>query len=198
MRSAAGEGAGETTPPLAASYNSAMEFILREFRPSDFETLWRIDQQCFAPGIAYSRLELAAYIRGRGSFTLIAEPSGGETSSLGRQTRQGLGDEPLSGVLGFIVAEANRHKVGHILTIDVPPSIRRLGVGSKLLAAAEERLRGENCNSVVLETAVDNSAALAFYKRNRYDIVKTIPRYYPNGVDAFVLERRLLSRPEEK
>jgi ribosomal-protein-alanine N-acetyltransferase len=46
---------------------------------------------------------------------------------------------------------------------------------------------------VRLETAVDNASALAFYKRHKYDLVRTIPRYYPGGVDAFVLRKDLLS-----
>jgi ribosomal protein S18 acetylase RimI-like enzyme len=54
-------------------------------------------------------------------------------------------------------------------------------------------LRSENCHTVTLETAVDNVAALAFYKRHSYDVVKTIPRYYSNGVDALLLEKNLLS-----
>ena len=177
------------------SYNDGVEFTLREFRQDDFETLWRIDQECFVQGIAYSRPELAAYIRQRGSFTLVAEPMVGKADFNGPQVLtvdSASGRESMPGVLGFIVAEANRRGIGHILTIDVPPASRRFGVGSKLLATAEERLRAASCRSVVLETAVDNSAAVAFYKRHRYDIVKTIPRYYPNGVDAFVLEKELL------
>jgi len=164
-------------------YNNRVEFALREFRRQDFNSLWRIDQECFAPGIAYSRLELAAYIRLRGAFTVVAETAGPAVESAGQ-------------VLGFIIAQANRAQanrrgVGHVLTIDVPPKSRRLGVGSKLLAMAEERLRAAPCHSVVLETAVDNAAALAFYKRHQYSVVKTIPRYYSNGVDAFVLEKDL-------
>ena len=156
-------------------YNSGVEFVLREFRRADFDSLWRIDQECFAPGIAYSRVELAAYIRLRGAFTMVAV------------------DDSEVKILGFIVAQANRRGVGHILTIDVPPASRRFGVGSKLLATAEERLGAASCHSVVLETAVDNAVALAFYKRHQYSVVKSIPRYYSNGVDAFVLEKDLLS-----
>ena len=160
-----------------------MEFALRAFRREDFDSLWRIDQECFVPGIAYSRLELAAYIRLRGAFTLVAESLTG--GPVGESSAQ---------VLGFIVAQANRRGVGHILTIDVPPASRRLGVGSKLLATAEDRLRAALCRSVVLETAVDNAAALAFYKRHDYSVLKTIPRYYSNGVDAFVLGKELLRK----
>lgn len=161
--------------------SNLMEFTLREYRSHDFDRLWHIDQECFAPGIAYSQLELAAYIRRRGSFTLVAEAS---NTTAGADSRLGI--------LGFIVAEANRRRIGHVLTIDVLPGNRRLGVGSKLLATAEERLRAMPCRSVVLETAVDNASALAFYKRHGYNIVNTIPRYYSNGLDAFMLEKELL------
>jgi [ribosomal protein S18]-alanine N-acetyltransferase len=162
-------------------YNGEVEFALREFRREDFNHLWRIDQECFAPGIAYSRLELAAYIQLRGSFTVVAEPVGVAVESAAK-------------VLGFIVAQVKRRGVGHILTIDVPPAGRRFGIGSKLLTTAEERLRATACRSVVLETAVDNAAALAFYKRHHYSVVKTLPRYYSNGVDALGLEKELLPR----
>jgi ribosomal-protein-alanine N-acetyltransferase len=164
-----------------------VEFALREFRREDFNNLWRIDQECFAPGIAYSRLELAAYIQLRGSFTVVAEALG-----------VGPAVESPAKVLGFIVAQVKRRGIGHILTIDVPPASRRFGIGSKLLTTAEERLRAAACRSVVLETAVDNAAALAFYKRHHYSVVKTMPRYYSNGVDAFVLEKELLRSSGDK
>jgi ribosomal protein S18 acetylase RimI-like enzyme len=172
-------------------YNGGVEFVLREFRREDFDSLWRIDQECFAPAIAYSRQELAAYLRLRGAFTVVAEPV--------RDKRKRPEIDPALvqavplRILGFIVAQANRRGVGHILTIDVPPAHRRSGIGSQLLGMAEDRLRAAPCHTVVLETAVDNADALAFYKRHQYSVVKTIPRYYSNGVDAFVLEKQLHS-----
>ena len=146
-----------------------MRFILRDFRTEDFDTLWKIDQQCFAPGIAYSRMELKFYIKRRGSFTLVAEAE--------------------ENTVGFIVAEAGRKNIGHIITIDVLPEARRFRIGSKLLQAAEDRLLNAACHGVVLETAVDNTSALSFYKRHGYFVVKTVPNYYSNGVDAFLLEK---------
>jgi len=164
-------------------------FTLRDFRREDFETLWRIDQSCFPPGISYGRLELSAYIRRRGAFTLVAE------SAESGQAERGEIAKPAPSILGFIVAEASRRGMGHIITIDVVLSARRFGVGSKLLAAAEERLQSEGVAQVFLEAAVDNKTALAFYKRHDYFVVKTVPRYYSNGLDAFVLQKDLLPSP---
>ena len=156
-----------------------MSFTVRDFQLEDFENLWRIDQDCFPPGISYSRQELKFYVRRRGAVTLIAA-SDPEKSD----------PHPAQGeVAGFIVAHPG--STGHIVTIDVIVSARRSGVGSLLLRTAEDRLRSAGSRAVALETAVDNISALAFYKRHGYSVVKTIPRYYSNGVDALVLQKEL-------
>jgi len=177
-----------------SGYNNGVKFVLRDYRPEDFESLWSIDQKCFAPGIAYSQRELAAYIRKRGSFTLVAEAMAPHGKTPPGDT--GSSVEPAPGIVGFIVAEHNRRGVGHVISIDVLPASRRFGVGSKLLFAVEDRLRVVACHTIVLETAVDNAPALAFYKRHRYSVAKIIPRYYSNGVDAFVLSKDLLFASE--
>ena len=83
--------------------------------------------------------------------------------------------------------------MGHIITIDVRPQARRRHIGSALLEGAENRLRATNCHAVRLETAVDNASAISFYKRHGYDVIKVIPHYYSNGLDALLLEKKLLS-----
>jgi len=100
--------------------------------------------------------------------------------------------EPVS-ILGFLVAHRGSKGEGHIITIDVLPTFRRSGVGRSLLRAAEDRLGASNCDAVRLETAVDNRAALSFYKRQGYFIEGAITQYYPNGTDALVLRKELLS-----
>jgi [ribosomal protein S18]-alanine N-acetyltransferase len=182
----------------ACLYNDSVPFTIQDFRPTDFDALWRIDQECFPPGISYSRAELRAYMRRRGSFTLVAVGNGiptGVDSDSGTSRKYSsamvLGDGSFA---GFIVAEADNRASGHIITIDVVNTARRSGVGSLLLRAAEDRLRGAGCRSVELETAVDNLSALSFYKRHGYTVITTFPRYYSNGVDALVLEKPLTGK----
>ncbi len=156
-----------------------MRFTVRDYRREDFDTLWTIDQSCFPPGISYSQYELRSYVRRPDAFTLVAE-SAQEPEQRGRE------------ILGFLVAKSSR-KVGHIITIDVRSEARRHRIGSALLDIAESRLGTANCRLVRLETAVDNVSALAFYKRRGFDVIKTIPRYYSNHVDALLLEKDLHS-----
>ena len=119
------------------------------------------------------------YTRRRGAFTLVTIDSNREASN--------------GEILGFIVAHPGNR--GHIITIDVVATTRRSGAGSALLRAAEERLQAAGSPEIWLETAVDNVSALSFYKRHGYSVVKTIPRYYSNGVDALVLSKKLAAIP---
>jgi len=144
---------------------------IREFIESDFARLWSIDQACFDHDLAYSRAELRFYMRLQGAFTLVSEAAGE--------------------ILGFIVARAMRNRTGHVITIDVVAAARHKGIGRGLLLAAEERLVRCGCRSVTLETAVDNLAAIAFYQRHQYSIMRTIRAYYSNGLDALVMQKAL-------
>lgn len=153
---------------------------LREFHPSDFEAIWRLDQVCFDEETAYSKLELEHYIGLKNSFTLIAE------AELEAKSQRS------TALCGFIVAQRRRGGFGHIITIDVDPDFRKHGIGTKLLTAAQERLAREGCHTMYLETAVNNLAAIAFYKRHHYSVVRTIPRYYhASGLDAFLMSAKL-------
>jgi ribosomal-protein-alanine N-acetyltransferase len=158
-------------------------FRVRAYQKTDFESLWQIDQSCFEPKLAYSRFELAVYMRRPGSFTLVAE-TGAPRNEPGNGSRA-------KQILGFIVAEYRR-KTGHIITIDVLQESRRSGIGSALLHAAEEHLRKAGATAVELETPVNNETAIRFYKGLDYFVEKTVRGYYSNQLDALVMRKELV------
>jgi [ribosomal protein S18]-alanine N-acetyltransferase len=166
-----------------------VDFTLRDFQSNDLEVLWRIDQECFPPGIAYSKAELRAYIDSAAAFAIVAEIASQKSKASASSLFPEAGAS--SPIAGFIVAEANRKGIGHIITIDVLPEGRRSGIGFALLSAAEERLRRAQCERVRLEAAVENVVALSFYKRHGYAVVKTIRGYYSNSGDAYLLAKAL-------
>ena len=168
-----------TLLPLSR-YNGGVLFRIRQFEKADFDTLWRIDQACFDPQLAYSRPEMAFYMRRPGSFTLVAEA---EDSKV-----------PGNGILGFIVAETRR-KTGHIITIDVVAEARRTGIGSALLRSAEDQLLRAGVVAVALETPVNNEAAIRFYKQKGYFVEKTVAGYYSGQMDALVMTKELAHSP---
>jgi [ribosomal protein S18]-alanine N-acetyltransferase len=182
--------------PLAIRDFGVGDFEIRDFLPADLDTLWRIDQECFPPGISYSRNELRHYLRRQGAFGLVAwatrklDRHDPRKTAVPRIELTQSADNSPSSVAGFIVTEVE-HGKGHVITIDVVAAARRHGVGSLLICGAEERLRGSGYSLVELETAVDNLSALAFYKRHGYVVVESLPRYYSNGVDALLLQKPL-------
>jgi ribosomal-protein-alanine N-acetyltransferase len=139
---------------------------LRPYTPEDFESLYEIDQACYAPDIAYSRPELRAYLRFPGADCLIA--------TLRRKS------------VGFCLSAHQEHR-GHIITIDVLDSYRRHGVGSLLLKDAERRLSEYGVREVSLETAIDNHSAIAFWQKHGYRTRGIWRGYYPGGRDAYAM-----------
>ncbi|MGA9930325.1 MAG: N-acetyltransferase [Terriglobales bacterium] len=173
-------------------YNGGVSFRIRQFETADFDALWRIDQACFDPQLAYSPRELAFYMRRPGSFTLVAESADVRNKSRSDGPNNGgpPAENPGVAILGFIVAETRR-RTGHVITIDVVEEARRAGIGSALLHAAEEQLVRAGARAVALETPVNNAAAIRFYKQKGYFVEKTVTGYYSNQMDALVMTKDL-------
>ena len=72
--------------------------------------------------------------------------------------------------------------------IVVDPASQQQGIGTRLLNAVEERLRGEGCRLVVVETSSrdDYAPTRAFYERRGYARTAAIPAYYAPGDDLVI------------
>ena len=154
-----------------------VDFLIRDYRAADFDFLWKIDQICFPPGIAYTQMDLTGFVTRRKAITRVAEFAPFSEFS--------------GGIAGFAVAQPIRN-IGRILTLDILPEARRFGLGSRLMRDCEARLHDAGCRQVFLETAVDNQAALGLYQKLGYEIVRTLPLYYPtHALDAYLMGRAL-------
>jgi len=151
-----------------------MEFRLRDYTPADFETLYKIDRACFERGIAYSQNELAWYLSQRETVALVAEELGPQGPA----------------AAGYIIAQAARESAC-IITLDVLQEYRRAGMGTALLQETERRLATMNVRYVELQTATNNAAGVAFWKRHGYRTSGIAPAYYLGRTDAYLMTKSL-------
>lgn len=144
---------------------------IRPAARKDLDALYDLDQRCFRPGIAYSKTELRYFLFHLRSVSVVAED-----------------DEAIA---GFAIVEfelqQGRH-IGHIVTIDVAPEQRRHGIGRLLMDALLDVCRDTKAESLRLEVAVDNDAALAFYKSLGFIEIGRIPGFYMGKLDALTMK----------
>lgn len=149
-----------------------MAVTLRSYEPHDFSALYRLDQSCFPAGISYSKTTLRYFLTLHTADCIIAMDGGV--------------------IVGFILTEENP-PLAHIITLDVNEAHRRRGIGSTLLTESERNLALRGVRSILLETATDNEAAVAFWKRRGYRIEAVMKRYYLGKLDAYEMRKILLA-----
>lgn len=158
-----------------------MPLVLRSYEPHDFNALHRLDQSCFPAGISYSKTTLRYFLTIPSADCVVAL------------------DE--NKIAGFIVSEENP-PLAHIITLDVDETHRRRRIGTALLEKLESDLAARGVRSILLETASDNEAGVAFWKRHGYRIEATLKRYYLGRIDAYEMRKILPAaanaRPAQK
>jgi ribosomal-protein-alanine N-acetyltransferase len=95
--------------------------------------------------------------------------------------------------VGFVLA-LNLRQEYEILSLGVLPERRREGIGSTLLDSVCSAGRVSGAEFIVLEVAVDNSAALALYTSRGFRSIGHRRNYYRQAnrrVDALVLQLAL-------
>ena len=149
---------------------------LRTYEPHDFGALFKLDQSCFPPGIAYSKTTLRYFLTLPSAECLLAVT---ETK-----------------VVGFILSEVYA-PLAHLITLDVAEAYRRSGVGSILLETMEDALVTQGVHTILLETAVNNDAAVAFWQRHGYRSEAVLKRYYLGRTDAYEMRKLLPARRQK-
>lgn len=131
-------------------------------RPTDAPWLSRLHRTAFPPAEAWSATVIALQLEAPGGFGLL-DPRGGM-------------------ILGRAIA-----REAEVLTLAVEPGMRRGGIGRGLLAGAMARARALDADTMFLEVAVTNEAAIGLYRGVGFEQVGLRRRYYADGTDALIM-----------
>jgi ribosomal-protein-alanine N-acetyltransferase len=93
--------------------------------------------------------------------------------------------------VGYVVGAKRRDGSGHVISIAVRPEWRRRGIGTKLMEALLDAFKKRGLRKAVLEVAVSNREAIAFYERLGFKATALLKGYYPWGEDAYFMTKEL-------
>ncbi len=143
-------------------------YMIRTARLGDFFKLHSLEKSCFGTD-AWPWFDILAALTFPETIRLVAEQQ--------------------EALVGFVIGDRRRHKdMGWIASIGVHPEYRRRGIGRRLLLACE---RDISTRRLRLSLRPSNRAALELYLSEGYLEVDRWRRYYRDGEDALVMEKRL-------
>ena len=147
------------------------DFLVRRMQPADLDRILEIEHACFRKD-AYDRNLFAAYARKCGGLFLIARD---------RKRRE---------TCGYILT--CRHRGGaELVSIAVDPVARTRGAASALMESTLRRLKRNRTGRLILMVKLTNWRALRFYRKFGFEKVKVVKRYYEDGRDGWLMEKRL-------
>ena len=130
--------------------------------------LCEIETECFDTE-TFTKQQIARLLTSYNSVSLIAREEGNIVGF----------------VIGVIQAEENS-LIGHIVTIDVSRSHRRMGLGIRLLQEIERIFKEKGVETCCLEAREDNRVALNLYQKLGYRKIGKLKNYYGNAHGMFL------------
>ncbi|XP_012676052.1 N-alpha-acetyltransferase 10 isoform X2 [Clupea harengus] len=107
-------------------------------------------------------------------------------------------------IVGYVLAKMEEDPDdvphGHITSLAVKRSHRRLGLAQKLMdQASRAMIENFNAKYVSLHVRKSNRAALHLYSNTlKFQISEVEPKYYADGEDAYAMKRNLTQLADEK
>jgi [ribosomal protein S18]-alanine N-acetyltransferase len=154
------------------------EIILRDYRSSDLEPMFRLDEACFAEEFRFDRESMREFAEVGSAFVKVAEKVCGE-------------------MVGFVITHIEQvasELRAYVVTLDVATEYRRKGLARRLMKEAEERAIAAGVRWMQLHVFTGNAGAIQFYEELGYERIRTRRRFYgAPGLDAFVYGKELIS-----
>jgi [ribosomal protein S18]-alanine N-acetyltransferase len=152
---------------------------LRKFEPDDLQSVIRINRVCL-PENYTDMFFMDLHERFPETF-VVAEEDHDAVGYIMCRIEVGLSNYGLGGLI----------RKGHVVSLAVMPQARRKGVASALLNAAMAGMVSYKAKQIYLEVRVTNEAGVNLYKKLGLEVVRTIPGYYSDGEDAYVMSKKL-------
>ena len=99
-------------------------------------------------------------------------------------TSNALGDAPAEGFLSFMITEEDDYEVLYIYEVHLSPSLRRNGIGQRLMQFVERVASKVGLEKVMLTVFTSNEVAERFYRKIGYtdDEYSPAPKRLRNGI----------------
>lgn len=149
-----------------------MTMTIEDASLQNLDRLCEIETESFGKE-AFTRQQIAHLLAGHNSISLIARENG----------------KIVGFIIGIIYVERN-FLTGHILTIDISPTQRRKGIGSRLLQEIEKIFKQNGVKTCRLEVRENNIAALNLYQKFGYKKMGKLENFY-GDVDGVCFKKNL-------
>jgi ribosomal-protein-alanine N-acetyltransferase len=154
-------------------------YVLRGFAPADLDAVMRINQVCLPENYApYFFLDTFNTLP---EAFIVADSQGQVVGYIMCRLEHGFSD----------LRKLRFARKGHVVSVAVIPEFRNMGVGSALVQQALAAMVAHHVDECFLEVRVNNYPAINLYKRLGFQVARTIPRYYFDASDAFVMSKQL-------
>lgn len=148
---------------------------IRRARAADVDAILALERHF--PGDRMSRASVRRFLRVPTAQLWVAETAA-----------------PRAVVGALILLTRRGSAVARLYSVVVAPSARGLGLGRRLVAAAERGARAAGGEVLSLEVREDNAAARALYAGLGYVQAARLPGYYEDGMAGLRLRRTLRAK----
>jgi ribosomal-protein-alanine N-acetyltransferase len=154
-------------------------FKLRKFESDDLQDVMHINRVCLPEN--YTDMFFVDLHQRFPDTFIVAEQDHELLGYIMCRIEVGLSNFGLGGLI----------RKGHVVSLAVMPNARRKGVASALITTAMAGMSGYKARQIYLEVRVTNDAGVNLYKKLGLEITRTIPGYYSDGEDAYVMSKKL-------
>ncbi len=154
-------------------------FTIRQFKPSDLDSVIHINRICLPEN--YSPFFfMDVYERYPAAF-IVAEQEAKLVGYIMCRIETGFSSLSFLGV----------SKKGHVVSIAVLPEYQHEGIGTALMKEAMKNMHLYKAKECYLEVRITNTPAVNMYKKLGFQIARVSDGYYADGENAYVMAKKL-------